>query len=149
MNDRHPQGRRATTGTERGQVLILVAMLLLGLVAVIGLATDGGIVFAHRRDLQNLADGAALAGAMQVDGEAYRGEGTVRLDPPAARRAAEAYLSGTDVTAEVTAATDGVEVQVQRRAETGFLRLIGIDGVTISARALAAPRGGGAAAPAP
>lgn len=102
--------KRVSDRRETGQVLVLVAVLLLALVAVIGLATDGGLVFAQRRDLQHLADGAALAAAMQVDEAAYRGGGPDTLDPAAARRAAEDYLNGADLTASVTAAVDGVEV---------------------------------------
>jgi uncharacterized membrane protein len=133
---------------EAGQALVLVAVLLLGLVAVVGLATDGGLVFAQRRDLQNLADGAALAGAMQIDEGAYRGGGTVALDQAAARQAAETYLAGADVTYRVTAGANGVAVEVSRQATLGFLRVIGIDGVTIGASARAAPRFG-VTAPAP
>lgn len=145
MNPSRPGG--SANQHEAGQVLVLVAVLLLALVAVIGLATDGGIVFAQRRDLQNLADGAALAGAMQLDETAYRGGGVVTLDAVAARRADEAYLSGADLTASVTAWTDGIEVQVSRRAPLGFLRVIGLETVTISAGARALPRAGVATAP--
>lgn len=128
---------------ERGQALVLVAVLLLGLVAVVGLATDGGLVFAQRRELQNLADAAALAGAMQLDEDAYRAGGAVTLDVAQARQAAIAALAGvTNLAYEVNASGGGVAVEVHRRARTGFLRVIGIDGVTISAAARAAPRHG-------
>lgn len=138
---RKPCGQRSPAG-EAGQALVLVAVLLLGLVAVVGLATDGGLVFAQRRDLQNLADGAALAGAMQIDEGAYRGGGAVTLDRAAARQAAETYLAGAEVTYTTAASANGVEVEVSRRATLGFLRVIGIDDVTISASARAAPRYG-------
>lgn len=135
-----PPGR---TAAERGQVLVLVALLLLGVVAVIGLATDGGLVFAQRRDLQNLADGAALAGAMQLDEAAYRTGGIAMLDAGAARRAALEYLAGEpDLSATVQVEDGSVVVEVRRQAETGFLRVIGIDGVTISASGRAIPRPG-------
>ena len=77
---------------ESGQIIVLVAILMVGLVAVVGLVTDGGLVFSQRRDLQNVADAAALAGAMQIDQDAYRASGAVALDEPAARQAAEEYL---------------------------------------------------------
>ena len=130
---------------ERGQVLVLVALLLVGLVAVAGLMTDGGIVFTQRRDLQNSADAAALAGAMQIDEDAYRASGgtNVVLDQGAAYQAAVKYLAGEgDSNYSVRASTTGVDVQVSRRAATAFLRVIGIDGVTISAHALAEPQHG-------
>lgn len=136
-----PRGQQ--TEGERGQALVFAAMLLLGLVAVAGLATDGGLVFAQRRDLQNLADAAALAGAMQIDEAAYRAGTGVALNQAEARRAAISYLSDADdVTYEVMVGPTGVGVAVRRRAQTGFLRVIGIDGVTISARAQAEPRYG-------
>jgi uncharacterized membrane protein len=131
-----------------GQVMILVAILMVGLVAVVGLVTDGGMVFTQRRDLQNVADAAALAGASQIDENAYRqsaGE-TVSLDQSAAYTAAVGYLEqegGLNYAVDV--APGGVDVSVSRRASTGFLRVLGIDGVEISASASAEPRHGIAA----
>jgi hypothetical protein len=43
-----------------------------GLVAMVGLAVDGGMAFSDRRAAQNAADAAALAGAMaKINGETY------------------------------------------------------------------------------
>ncbi|HWO73759.1 MAG TPA: pilus assembly protein TadG-related protein [Dehalococcoidia bacterium] len=128
---------------EQGQVMVFVAILMTGLVSVVGLVTDGGIVFSQRRDLQNVADAAALAGAMQIDERAYRASGQVVLDDAKARDAAEQYLrdeEDVDYTVQVSQA--GVEVSVSRRASTSFLRLVGIDSVDISATSSAAPRHG-------
>lgn len=128
---------------EAGQALVLVAMLLVGLMAVAGLAVDGGILFAQRRSLQNVADAAALAGAMQIDEDAYRAAGAVVLDPAAAEQAATAYLAnGGDLDYSVAASATGVEVNVSREAGTGFLRLIGIASMSIRARARAEARHG-------
>jgi hypothetical protein len=49
---------------ERGQALILIALAAIGLFAVTGLAIDGGAKFSDRRHVQNAADAAALAGAL-------------------------------------------------------------------------------------
>lgn len=128
-----------------GQVMILVAILMVGLVAVVGLVTDGGMVFTQRRDLQNVADAAALAGASQIDQNAYRASAgeTVSLDQSAAYDASVSYLEqegGLDYA--VTVAPQQVDVSVSRRATTGFLRVLGINGVDINARATAEPRHG-------
>jgi len=48
---------------ERGQVLILVAVALLVLLAFAALAVDVGHLYGERRQMQNAADAAALAGA--------------------------------------------------------------------------------------
>lgn len=128
-----------------GQVMILVAILMVGMVAVVGLVTDGGIVFTQRRDLQNVADAAALAGAAQIDEETYRASAgaSVVLDETAAYDAAARYLDDEgDLDYSVTVAPDRVDVSVSRQATTGFLRVLGIDGVEIDASATAKPRHG-------
>jgi Flp pilus assembly protein TadG len=48
---------------ERGQQVVMVALLLPVLLAVIGLVIDLGMVYARRQQAQNAADAAALAGA--------------------------------------------------------------------------------------
>lgn len=132
---------------ECGQVIVLVAILMVGLVAVVGLVTDGGLVFSQRRDLQNVADAAALAGAMQIDEDAYRASGKVALDERAAYEAAVEYLDAEgDLTYSVVVRPTRVEVAVLRQASTGFLGVIGIEGVEITARAAAEPRHGVASA---
>ena len=80
---------------ERGQAMVLVALFLPALIAVAGLVTDGGMVFAERRALQNMADAAAAAGAMQINEYTYRASNgwNVVLDPAAARAAATDYLA--------------------------------------------------------
>ena len=53
-----------TVKSERGQVLVIVALALIGLIAITGLAIDGSIILADRRHAQNAADTAVLAGAL-------------------------------------------------------------------------------------
>ena len=140
---------RAIGRDEGGQLIVLVAVMMLGLVAVVGLVTDGGLVFTQRRDLQNVADAAALAGAMQIDENAYRSSGgaSVVLNESDAYSAAVTYLEEEGgLVYSVVARTGGVEVSVSRQASTGFLRVLGITGFEISAKATAEPRHGIAAA---
>ena len=125
---------------DEGQVLVMVALMMVGVVSVVGLVSDGGLVFAQRRDLQNVADAAAAAGAMQIDEAVYRSTGEVVLDEQLARDAAVLYLDGLDYVVNVL--PDRVEVAVSRQATTGFLRVIGIDGVEVTASASAEPRFG-------
>ncbi len=51
---------------ERGQAVVLVALTLVALIALLGLAIDGGSLYLERRRMQNAADGAALAGARRL-----------------------------------------------------------------------------------
>ena len=48
---------------ERGQVLVVFTLALLGILGVVGLAVDGGSTFAQRRNQQSATDLAALAAA--------------------------------------------------------------------------------------
>jgi hypothetical protein len=52
--------------SERGQVLVIVALVFVGLVALAGLAIDGGNLFVQRRQAQNASDAATLAGTRLV-----------------------------------------------------------------------------------
>jgi hypothetical protein len=58
--------RQTRRETERGQVLVIVAGGLIGLLAIVALVLEGGTVILNRRDGQNAADLAALAGARVV-----------------------------------------------------------------------------------
>ncbi len=50
---------------QRGQVLVIFVFAVIGLVAMTGLAIDGGNIFADRRQAQNAADTASLAAALE------------------------------------------------------------------------------------
>jgi uncharacterized membrane protein len=119
-------------------------MMLLGLLALAALVIDGGLLFAERRDLQGLADGAARAGAMAVDEDVLRETGAVRLDPAAAQAAAERYLETTGVegTVRIDADTLSVTVDLQESRPTLMMGLLGVRTVDVAAHAVARPRVG-------
>ncbi len=52
--------------TQRGQAIVLVVLAMLGLLALLGLAIDGGRQYTARRQVQNAADAAALAGTREL-----------------------------------------------------------------------------------
>ncbi len=132
-----------TLRREEGQALVMVAVMMIGLVSVVGLVSDGGLVFAQRRDPQNTADAAAAAAAMQIDEDVYRATGDVVLDERWARETAARYLDAEKgVSYEISTSPESVEVSVSRQASTSFLGLIGVESVDVSARASAGPRYG-------
>src|SRR5215210_5313905 len=53
-------------GSERGSVIVHVAVALVGLVAFSALSIDYGAMWMSRRQAQNAADAAALAGAISL-----------------------------------------------------------------------------------
>ena len=49
---------------QKGQALVMIALAIVGLVGITGLAIDGGNIFSERRRAQNAADTAALGAAL-------------------------------------------------------------------------------------
>lgn len=134
---RHPVSR---AHARRGQALIWVTLLLPLLLAVVGLALDGGTVFAARRQAQNAADAAARAGAQEIDIARYRDTDEIVLDDRWARYEARRYLAGLGARdATVDIAGNQVFVTVRREVPLSFLRLAGVASVRIEASAVAAP----------
>src|SRR5574341_871463 len=88
---------------EAGGVLPLVAVLLVGLVAIAALVGDGGNALTAKRRAINLAEQAARAGAQELAPASLRTGRPYRLDPAAASRAAERYLARAGVGGGATA----------------------------------------------
>jgi hypothetical protein len=127
---------------EAGQTLALVAVLLLGLIAVLGLVLDGGNLYLHRRRAQNAADAGAIAGARVL---AMNGTET------GAHAAAQEYAVARNQadSAEVTigGGEDGnqvLRVVAHEQVATTFARILGINQLEVSAEAEAmiGPAGG-------
>jgi Flp pilus assembly protein TadG len=129
---------------ESGVVAPLTAVMLLGLLAVMALVVDGGVLFAARRDLQGLADGAARAGAMALDIGALRQTGQVRLDPDQATRVARRYLSAAGFRGVPTVRADTlvVTVRLSEIRSTVMMGALGIRSIRVEAQAVARPRTG-------
>ena len=132
-------GRR---GAREGQALLWTAVLLPFFLALSGLAIDGATVFAARRGCQAVADGAARAGAMELDIATYRqsdGDEAL-LDPALAGRAAADYLGLRDWSdATIAAEPRGVTVVAGRTVPLGLMRLFGHGTVRVTAVGRAVP----------
>ena len=134
------------SGDDKGQVTILAIGLAMVVFAIAGLAVDGTRVFLVRRSLQNSADAAALAGAAELDTDAYYASGgnTLVLDQAAARRAASDWLARRHlpVQAQIATAPRRVEVLIRTKTPTSFLALVGVFTIPVAAAARAAPLAG-------
>ncbi|MGH2703694.1 MAG: pilus assembly protein TadG-related protein [Actinomycetota bacterium] len=134
---------------DSGQVAPLVLVCLLGLLALAGLVVDGGLLFSSRRSLQAMADGAARAGAMQLDEAGLRQSGgrEVSLEPEAAQAAVGEYLRLARFSGEVESEVEPASVKVTLRQETRtlVLPLAGVGAIRTEATATARPRSGVAA----
>ncbi|MBI4788577.1 MAG: hypothetical protein HY782_16210 [Chloroflexi bacterium] len=58
--------RTGNSDSETGQSLVVIALLMVAMFGMLGLALDGGAVFVARRNAQNAADAAALAGVRSL-----------------------------------------------------------------------------------
>jgi Flp pilus assembly protein TadG len=130
------------------QALVWLTLILPLFVSIAGLAIDGGVLLASRRQLQSVADGAARAGATRLDLDRLRASGgtDIQLDPALARDAASTYLAErlerelawqAAPTAHVDVSTRRVHVLVQGTLRTAFLRVVHIDSVAVEAGAFA------------
>jgi uncharacterized membrane protein len=118
---------------ERGQASILIiGGLICGLLAL-GMAFDGTRLLVARRDVSNIADAAALAGAGAVDQEAFRNSNgsVVQLDHDAAVKAAQSVDDHAVIT--VDARPDRVVVHVRRPVSLLVLRFLGLQHVGATA----------------
>ena len=123
---------------ERGQVIVLLAVLMVVLLGVCGLVIDGGNWMVNRREIQNAADAAALAGASQIPSGSSL---------PPIETAREQYANNGDPsdTVTVTSTTyltsgDSVTVTASRKVDTFFTSIFGLDQVTETATARATRR---------
>jgi len=130
---------------EHGQTLVLTALCLGAMLGFVALATDVGVMFHSRRNMQIAADSAAVAGALD-----YLYNGSVTTAKTAAQSASTSnnFTNGTNgavVTVNIPALSGPnagvagfVEVIVGQPINTGFMRYFGTNSVAVSARAVAA-----------
>lgn len=141
-----------TIHTEKGQAIVIIALALMALFGLIGLAIDGGASYSDRRQAQNAADSGALAAAMvyaQNQGLSPEQLVTAAQDKVTANGYANVAPSNTVVvTIDDASVTDCgniagkfITVIIDSNKPTTFAKVIGIDTVhnTVSAKSLSCP----------
>jgi len=149
---------------ERGQVLVLVALMVIVLLVFVGLAVDGGTAIVERRKMQNAADAAALAGAHRLISAVCGSESATTADAAIWAQVVEyARKNGVQETSRIAATyvkfdgdsvvqcdptevvgagsvpngAVGVAVTTGIERDTYFMKLIGIDTSDAQAPAIA------------
>ena len=129
--------------SERGQIVPIVAAMVLFMMGMLAVAGDTGFVWMQRRNLQNSADAAALAAAQALPEDRTTAERK-------AREYAKSNVDGiTDADIDVcfedscTAATNplSVKVTVRKKSESLFGVSLGFGNLDVSAKAKALVRG--------
>jgi len=128
---------------KNGQALILVAFGLLVLTGVVGLGIDMGYLRYLKRRLQTAADSAAIAGASELKTGDYHSAALSDSKSNGFEDGANGVtVSPSNPPADAASLKmkeprSYVEVKVQQRAPTFFMRVFGINSSTISATAIA------------
>jgi len=121
--------RTKATITEKGQVMVIAALVMLVLVAAIGLAIDLGRIFVARAQLVRAVDAAALAGTLELP-NLTTAEVKVR-----------AYMTENEPSAHVDVPISTAERQIQvkgtKTVDMFFIKVLGIDSVEVTAHATA------------
>jgi Flp pilus assembly protein TadG len=116
---------------ERGAIGVFLAVLVPGLLLIIGLAVDGGAKVAATQRANAVADEAARAGGQALDVSAALA-GQVQVDPGAAVAAAQDYLARSGVTGSATVVDgDTLQVTTTITEPSTFLGLIGLSTLTV------------------
>jgi hypothetical protein len=128
---------RTLNKNERGQIAILVGVMITGLIGFSALAIDVGALVSDKRDLQNAADAMALAGALDLP------------DASAAVSAAESWagkngIEGDEIESIVveqqsmpSRPNPEISVTLRRQHEYKLAPVVGVDSTDVSVHAKA------------
>jgi len=142
--------------SERGQALVIIALVMIGLIGITGLAIDGSMILADRRHAQNAADTSALAGALakiQAQVTMTELESRVPMRIAALDRAesngythnlvsstVEVYTcdeAGASCDPPYEGDSDYVQVIITSKVDTYFARVLGVPKLTNRVQAVA------------
>ncbi len=136
---------RSRWADQRGAVMVIVAGSMIALISAIALAVDVGMLTVARTEAQQVADGAALAGAgalvLSPDNVGFATAEAIAFSGRNEIRGTQAVVLPEDI--DVDTDKDLVTVRVIRTQERGnpvgtfFARVFGVNTVNISADATA------------
>jgi hypothetical protein len=119
---------------ERGQFLVMFAFLAVALIGLMAMVIDVGVILHERRQLQNTADAAALAGAIELPAS------TALADSKAKEWAEKNGIDldeGDKLSISVDPIENQVTVEVEREVPFLFGRVLGLTLMDVDATATA------------
>lgn len=125
---------------ERGQILFIFALALVAIVAMTGLVLDGGSTFVQRRDMQNAADAAAMAGAYDY---ANKNDVSSAITAAQAVAVANGYANGVGgVVVQVSVVSGGggatdITAGISKPHRNSFSGIVGLSSWGVSTTATA------------
>lgn len=128
------RGGRRSERSERGQVLVIFTISAVAIIAMVGLVIDGGWTFVQRRDQQNVADAAAMAGGYAYVNHNY--DPTWAISEAKANAAANGYTDGVDgASVNVTVNSSDIVVSVTKPHQNFFAGIVGFSRWNVSTTA--------------
>ncbi|MER6851639.1 pilus assembly protein TadG-related protein [Streptomyces flaveolus] len=125
---------RAHRWDDRGGVTVFVAVCVVALIGIIGVAVDGGGQMRATERADHVAGEAARAGGQVIDpAKAISGESIV-VKPQDAIAAAQAYLRSVGATGTVSVSAEGKTLTVHTTGTyaTKFLPVVGIGSMPVT-----------------
>ncbi|MFF8884087.1 MULTISPECIES: pilus assembly protein TadG-related protein [Streptomyces] len=125
---------RAHRWDDRGGVTVFVAVCVVALIGIIGVAVDGGGKMRATERADHIAGEAARAGGQAIDpAKAISGESIV-VKPQDAIAAAQAYLRSVGATGTVSVSAEGKTLTVHTTGTyaTKFLPVVGIGSMPVT-----------------
>ncbi|WP_190093291.1 pilus assembly protein TadG-related protein [Streptomyces melanogenes] len=119
---------------DRGGVTVFVAVCVVALIGIIGLAVDGGSKMRATERADYIAGEAARAGGQAIDPTGAINGTAIAVDPQAAAAAAQAYLNSAGATGTVSVSGNGqtLNVTVTGSYSTKFLPVVGIGSLSVT-----------------
>ena len=119
---------------ETGQTVVTLVLFLFVIVGAVGAVLDVGAWFRADRQMQNVADAAALAGAQELPLDSGRATSTA---VQYAGKNGGSLSPANVVISSSPAPNDTIAVEVADNVPTVFTKLLGIETVTVGAKAKA------------
>jgi Flp pilus assembly protein TadG len=119
---------------DRGGVTVFVAVCVVVLIGIIGVAVDGGGKLRATERADHIAGEAARAGGQAIDPAAAISGESIVVRPQDAVAAAQAYLRSVGATGTVSVSADGKTLTVHTTGTyaTKFLPVVGIGSMPVS-----------------
>lgn len=119
---------------DRGGVTVFVAVCVVALIGITGVAVDGGGKMRATERADHVAGEAARAGGQAIDPTAAISGESIVVQPQDAVAAAQAYLHSVGATGTVSVSADGKTLTVRTTAAyaTKFLPVVGIGSMPVT-----------------
>lgn len=127
--------------SEGGQAIVLIALAIVGLIAITGLVVDGGMAYADRRQAQNAADSAVLAASLaRVRGDNYQSAALQQAQQNGYSNDGEqskVQVHNPPISGPYAGNAQYLQVIITSRQQTYFGSVIGIEDITNTVEAVA------------